>query len=233
MGQIKNKVKKSKPKRANKGAAWSKFGSKFGSRAGSMAYKAFKMAKQIKSLINVEEKHYDVSGNPTISSSGSLVTLNSPQQGTTDSMRIGDSIKCQSLELNYHLYPNGAMTATNTYLARVIIFEDKQNKVSAVSDIIDSTYIATGYAPIGLKDFDRRFETKVLYDELLEIDLITNMGKSRRVNLPLGHHTQFEAASTTINTGAYKMLLLSSVPSASVNDVPAIIYTSRLHYTDD
>lgn len=208
--------KKPKPKFNKK--KWSKRAKVYG-RAGVQLYKD---VMALKRLVNAEVKFADASISGNVLNTGGLFTLNNPPQGDTDSSRDGDSLKNQSINIRYRWQYKGE--ACN---GRIMVLHDKQNKVSAVTDVLDSGYIGL-FSSIAPKDYDKRFETQVLYDQVTQISS-ENPISIHNINLPLGFHTQFENGSTTVNTGALKMLYISD---ATTND-PNLIMMSRLQFTDN
>lgn len=199
---------------------------KAGASAGSMAYSALKMAKRLKDMVNTEYKFYDQNVNASYDHTGNLNILNTPAQGQTDTTRIGDSIKVQNLTLRGYIYANAAAVST---LFRIMVLWDPQNKSTATSDILAN--VASVYAPISPKNYDKKFQTRVLHDKCYSIVSGGADSAMRQfdVVIPVNQHTQFEAGSTTINTGALKILLISA---AGVN-LPTCVYTARVTYTDN
>lgn len=176
--------------------------------------------KKLKNLINVEEKHVDYISGSTPGYNGSLTTLNSIPQGDTDGTRDGDSLKMQKLKLK--------MNVSNTRLAcaRIMVIFDPQNKCTNVDDIL--TQVGTIYAPISQKNYDKRFNCKVLYDKRITIGPY-NQNKCFEKHLRIMKHTQYEAGGTVINSGALKLLLIGD---AVANFTTFRIY-SRLTFTDN
>lgn len=197
-----------------------------GSKAGSMAYSAYKLASKVAKMVNAEEKFYETGLSAfAVDYVGVLTVLNGMAQGDTDSTRDGDSIKCKHLSLKGYI-DAGATTCT---VFRIIVFEDKQNQVSAVTDFMTLSGAST--APNGFKIYDKRFRTKVLLDKTYSFsDTGPNSGHFE-FEIPLGHHTQFDAGTTTINTGAYKYIMISNRAPASAE--PIVSVHSRLTYIDN
>lgn len=208
-------------KRPLKGRARAK---QIGSSAGSMAYSAYKLASKVAKMVNAEEKFHETTQNAAVDYNGSLVTLNNMAQGDTDGTRDGDSIKCTHLSVKGYI----DAAAVNNTVARLIIFEDKQNQVAAVTDFLTATGAVT--APLGFKVYDKRFRTKVLFDKTWHMCDTGANNVSFECELPLGHHTQFDSGTTTINTGAYKYIVISN--RSSVDD-PTFVIQTRLTYIDN
>lgn len=177
--------------------------------------------KKLKKLINIERKVHTIDQTVNGTYSASLVTLNNPAQGVADTQRIGDSIKNQKLDFAF------SITSGSDCEARIMIIEDKNNDITA-SDLL--LFNGTVFATLSPKQWDHRYKTKVLYDKAFTLaagqDTHLRIGK---FNLNLGHHTQFDNTSTTILTGAYKLVFVSNTVAAT----PILRFTSRVEYTDD
>lgn len=193
------------------------------------AYTAYKTAKYLKQLVNVEEKVHDyasIAG--TFDYNGTIHTLNAPAQGDGDTTRDGDSMKNQSVGLKIQFTANAAAD----HNVRMIIFWDKQNTVSAGSDLLEIT--GTSDAPYSFKKHDTRFESKVLYDVRFVLSANSpESGKFHLIDIPyikLNKHTQFNAGTTTINTGALKLLVICG---GVTTNLPTVSVYSRLKFTDN
>jgi len=191
-----------------------------------MAAKAYVTSLALKKATNIEHKYHEVSFNNQYDWSGSIVALNSVAQGTTDSTREGDSIKMQDLQIKFYMF---GVAATGPCQFRVIIIFDDMNKVSAASDVLET--VGSALAPNSFKDWDKRFQTNVLYDQNYIFDQVSYATRQLDINIPIGKHAQFEASTTTINTGRLIALLISD-QSASIN-APVVKGYSRLVFTDN
>lgn len=188
---------------------------------GGMAYKALKLARKVANAVNIEYKIFDTQSSTTPDYTGTVVTLNTPSQGTTDIQRIGDSIKCQNLVLRGYAIRQGA-----DVMARVMVLWDPQNKITASSDILET--VGSSYSVFSPKHYDKRFQSRVLFDKTIKC-FSSSLGQDFDVTIPIDQHTQFSAGTTTINTGALKVLVISN----TLANQPSIILYSRLSFTDD
>lgn len=203
-------------------------------RVASIARSAYRTAEEIKDLINVEAKRTLVAQTSTsVTSSGLiLVTVQSGiPQGDDYNMRIGDSIKCHTLTLRW----TAELAAVANYgRIRLIVFWDEANVITSVSQLLESTGTVQGI--LSGKTFDNRFLTKILYDETMTRERNQGSGvsispfpKHEKV-IKIGKHTQFDAGTTTVVTGALKFLAISD--NAAANQV-LISFNANLSYTDD
>lgn len=188
--------------------------------AGKQLYKDVKLIKQ---LINVEKKHVDFQGVQSPGWTGALTTLNLIAQGDTDSFRDGDSLKMQKLRINVQ------MTNVRIAIARVMVIFDPNNKCVNPNDILQPVAVGTADAPIAFKDYDKRFNCRVLYDKRFLFDAVSNNNRVADIKLHIGKHTQFEAGTTVINSGALKLLVIGDAAAA----LTTFRINSRLTYTDN
>lgn len=196
---------------------------RYGSKIGNVAYSALKLAKRLKDAVNIEYKYYDSLTYSTATYTGSVVTLNNMSQGTTDVTRVGDSIKVQNLIIR------GMVNWSNQQgVARMMVIWDPQNKITAVSDLLEST--GSAWAPYSPKKFDNRFQCRVLYDKTMTFHSNLPLLLVPDIVIPINEHTQFSGGSTTISTGALKLIYLSN--SSGATDPYFTLY-QRVTYTDN
>lgn len=192
-----------------------------------MAASAYFTAKALKKADNIEYKIYDVS-NSAISPdyNGTSVVLNNPAQGSTDTTRIGDSIKCQNLVLRGSVSAN--ITAGTTNLVRLILIWDTQNQYSTLSDLLEVVGSLAVFSP---KNYDRRFRNKVLWDRTFCVSV-----SQGQATIPfdevfsLNDHTQFSAGTTTQFSGSLRLVMVSDKVTSLL---PSVNYYSRLSFTDN
>lgn len=194
-----------------------------GAKAGRMAHKAWSLAKRLKDVINIEYKYVEGNVQNTASDyNGLYAIMNTISQGTTDTTRIGDSLKVQRLVLRGHFDRNGQ----DAYV-RLILLWDQDNKTSTASDIL--AYSGGSNAPMSPKIYDKRFQTKFLWDKEFKVNSSNPQAKFE-MNLPINLHTQYDSASSTVVTGKLVLLAISNVVTTNV---PTISYISRLTFTDN
>lgn len=211
--------------------------------AASYGYAAYKMAKQIISLINVEQKFFDVdgSGGVTVTDTPSVINLSNIAQGTDFYQRVGNSVRPQNFEVRMILRGNSA-TAGNQ--CRILIVQDKE---SQGTDPTLGLVLAAGTYPILQPHnplYKQRF--KYLYDEIVNLTNpsvgLASSGTSTdyipaRIVLPmlkmhLGGHIRFDATAGADASDLEGQLFLMAVSLDATNG-PNLSYTSRLEFTDD
>lgn len=191
---------------------------------GGIAYRALTLAKKVADAVNIEYKNYHFGSAATsmdFTSSNLIDLTGGVTPGTSDSQRIGDSFKVQNVTMRYFVKRNGA----DAY-ARVIIIWDPQNKTNTLADLLQQD--GNVYAPISPKQYDKRFQSRILYDEAFPVTSQYSL-VGKEISLAINEHTQFEAGTQTINTGSLKMFFLSDL---NANE-PLITYYGRFTFTDN
>jgi len=189
----------------------------------STAHKALRLAKRLADAVNTEYKFHEQQFSGSVDYNGTLTSLMvGLSQGTADTQRIGDSMKLQNLIMRFYL-----SRATSDSLVRVIIFHDPQSKINAVTDLLQVT--GSVFAVLSSKNYDKRFESKVLYDKTFALDG-DETTIQRSFTLPLNWHTQFQNGGTTINTGDLRVVFISNQVTTNL---PNVVYQSRVTYTDN
>lgn len=204
-----------------------KVGMKYVSKGG-MAYKALRLARKVANAVNVEYKIYDTTiTGVTPDWAGTSSVLNIPAQGTTQTTRIGDSIKCQNLTLRGAVYAN--TTAGTSNLVRLILIWDEQNQYSTLSDLLEVT--GSTQAVFSPKNYGRRFRSKVLWDRLFNVSVAQGVSVIPFDEVfQLDVHTQFSAGTTTQFSGSLRLVMLSDKVTSLL---PVVNAYARLSYTDD
>lgn len=190
---------------------------------GGMAYKALRLARKVADAVNIEYKHFDTESlGGAIDFTGGVAILNAMAQGASDQTRIGDSIKVQNNNIRFVMARNGQDAQV-----RVIIYWDDQNQITTLANLLQVS--GTAASTLSPKNYDLRFRSKILHDQTYNITSNFSLVKDE-VLLNIDAHTQFSAATTTINTGALKIAIVSNVSGVNL---PTISYYNRCTYTDD
>lgn len=200
---------------------------KRGTNWGSVAKTALKTAKWVASIVNTEYKYNIVSSSLTsVGWTGTLWTLCDPSQGVGATQRTGDSIKIKNIDLRGVIDFNIGMNTPETI--RIIIFNDKLNKVTAASDFLQYTgvYLATESD----KNEDNKYNTKTIYDKRFAIS--ANKPQANfKIDLKIDLHQHYTVGTTTITNNAIKMLVISQNPIGANNN--KISFISRSSYVDN
>lgn len=164
------------------------------SSAKNLAWKGYKLAKYVKSLVNVEKKFIDTTSTVATSTTPTIAPLTLVAEGDDYNQRNGRSIKLKSLQCRYYLNANAS--ATQSYMVRVLIFIDKDSRGSAPTSselLQDNTNFNS---PINLNN-GKRFV--VLYDKISDISP-TNTDDSLKWKSyfkQLAMHTSFMGTGAT------------------------------------
>jgi len=198
-------------------------GMKYSTKGGT-AYKALKLARRVADAVNIEYKEFSNTfvSNPTYN--GAISVINAIPVGTSFSTRVGDSLKMQNLTFRGLI--NAGAASDNV---RVIIFIDKQNQITAGSNLLAR---AGGvFAPISEKQEDNKYVTRVLFDKLFQvIPTSAKGGYTFDEVIPLNLHTHFAAGTTNIVDNALKICFISGSLAAStcaINLVTTVSYTDN------
>ncbi len=159
-------------------------------------------------------------------STGNIYTLNSVVQDNTESTRNGDKIYNLFINLNGTFALDPDQTANKL---RVILYYDKTNDVAAASNLLEQTGTVNGVngqykrqtRDFWIKLFDRQFVINDFHSNVLKWHIRKKLRKD----------TQFEQASSTIATGAIKLMVLSDA-SAPSGVKPSVTFSSRVSYSD-
>lgn len=205
--------------------------------------KAWQLAKHIATLINVEEKVWDVDGSSgtTITSTPTVVNLSNIAQGSDFYNRIGDSILVQKLEFRAYAEGNGL---TNGNVLRVLIVSDRLQSGTdpSLGDVLQAGTLP--YLQPYQEPKDGRFT--VIYDELVALPSygagLATSGTSTaftvgREVMPVmdrkwNKHIKYQGATGADASNWLGGLYLMAVSGDAANG-PTLRYTFRVRYTDN
>jgi hypothetical protein len=210
--------------------------------AADAGMKAWQLAKHLATLINVEEKTWDVDGSAgtTVTSTATVVNLSNIAQGDDYGNRTGDSILCQSIEFRATVSGN---TATPRNKIRVLIVRDKANR--GVDPVIGDV-LQGGTSPSVqpyLEPQSGRFD--VLYDQLVFLNNTTGLAASGTSTdyvadqeiLPSmikkwNQHIKYAGTAGADGSNWAGALFLMAISSDAANG-PNLLYTFRIRFTDN
>lgn len=159
---------------------------------------------------------------------GALYSLFAPAQGDTDISRDGDELRVQGFQLRWFF--NSAVTSC---AARVIVFIDKQNYMSSVTDVLESGTIGvarTSGAVNAQFVHDYKDRITVLSDKTYHFSANgTNTLAPKRFYKMRGMRMRFVAGTTTVEKNAIKMIVISGNASGTN---PQVSFQGRMWYTD-
>lgn len=160
-----------------------------------------------------------------------LVPINAGiAQGTDVSGRVGRDVRCAGIDFRYQVY---ASVATANAAIRVIMYIDKDNSNTAISDLL---YAGVGYsigtdrAPMSFYNRNNRGTFTILYDKLHEFDLNSgSLQQYEHVKLKTNHVTRFIDNTTTITENAIRIALISD---KAISGLPIFTMLCSYYYSD-
>lgn len=188
--------------------------------------RAYKMAKQIKGLLNVEHKFIDtgvVTDTPI--NTGQVDYLSGLAQGTTNTTRVGVSIKVTSLYMRLQCVMNSGATTT---MLRLIVVKDKENRGSApaVTDILQSADVRSFIS----RDTAMRY--KILVDKY--VTLYTSYPqKVFDIYKKLNHHIKYTGAGGAVANQLEEGLFFLLISDQAMATQPTVLYNSRIRFVDN
>lgn len=197
----------------------------------NIAYKGYRMARQLREIVNSEKHVYDVTDTTAVSSTYELIRLSGMGQGDDIATRTGRSILAKSLQIRSRWTVNAS--ATTPTQIRIIVGIDNDANATAPTDaelLSDTTNFLTSNRQL---QTDRgRF--KILVDRNFTMDPITGGGKNSfffNKFIRLGnHHIYYDGTSTSLDA---KGKLFWFAVSNQATNTPAKVLSCRLRFYDN
>lgn len=201
---------------------------KTGLSVASTALKAYKIAKTVAALVNVEKKYLDAAGaipNTIFTSTGAIYLLSPLAEGSDYNQRNGNSVKFASWKMRLTV---GIGTANGNI--RIIIFRDNENRGATplISELLETSLV---YSPLN-HTTGKRFT--VLRDIFCPLNTANVPNKSWDIYSKMNHHAKYAGAGGTTaecREGNIYIMFLSEYPSGV--SAPAAYYYSRLRFIDN
>lgn len=194
----------------------------------AMAVSAYKTAKYLKSLINVEVKRNVLASTGTaVPNTGTIVLWTNLAQGNLENQRNGNRIKIKSLAEHYMFLSSTASPFTTV---RVITFIDKASHgaAPAVLDVLDSASWLSHY---NNENAGSRF--KILNDKLIDLSNTNLLHADRKFYLKMGHHITYSGTDSTqagcLNGHVYSLFIAEYTSTNS----PIVAYNNVFNYIDN
>lgn len=188
------------------------------------AVKALAIAKKVADMVNTEYKAQQVTISDTPNTTGSVTTLSLMSQGIAEHERVGDSVKLQRYSGRMSFTQHASATST---IVRMIIFQGKQERGNPYN-IGEIIYNGSSTSVISPKNYDQRFNTKIMFDKTYTLSKQGTTVKMLDLNLPLNWHLEYEDNTTSIFNGGLYMVLISN----EATNTPTVKGELRLTYTD-
>ncbi len=196
----------------------------------SDAAKALRLAKHVKSLLNVEIKNHDVlQTNVSITRTPVILQLTNVPQGDTTNSRDGAQYKCTQLELRFQVLLDGSATRTSF---RFMVICDKQTNqaIYTIGDVLENTDdIMVIFSPINL-DNKRRFQ--IIDDFTVHVGTGEGRLKHFKKFYNLNKIIRYDGTAGDITDLTQNSLSLLMVSSETTNGIELHSF-SRLRFIDN
>lgn len=195
---------------------------------GMVASKAYKIARTVAHLVNVERKFYDVQTNilnTQFGNPGVILLLTGMAQGADYNQRNGNSVKPVSIQFRVNIFAG----TTNTGY-RIILYQDTEPRqaLPASSDILE---VVATVAPMNHVN-GKRF--KILKDIHCQVDSTTNVMRQHKFYKKLNGHVKYTGSAggitTTDENNIYMYFLADTI--SGTQTPTAQVYT-RFRYIDN
>lgn len=204
--------------------------------------KAWQLAKHLATLVNVEDKIFDVDGSAgtIVTNTATVVNLSNIAQGTDYFNRTGNSILGQKMEFRAYAFGN---PATALHIMRVLLVVDHENH--GVDPVIGDVLTA-GTSPMVQPinpTAGNRFS--ILYDELVTLSNVPGLATSGTsttyvgdtavlptLNRKWNSHIKYDAPAGADASNSENALFLMAISTDGTNG-PNFRYAFRLHFTDN
>lgn len=193
-----------------------------------IAMSAWKSAKWLASMVNVEKKVYTVDFVNTVGTSGSIQTLNNMAVGDTQNLRDGNSIKSKSVAITGNVRFSGG--ATDTMVRMVLLWDNQQvaDNAPSLTDIFGSV-TPSQYAQLNIETLGR---FSIIADKRI-IMTATNQAASNKTFkfvVKLNRHVRFNGtASSDIQKNGLYLVVFSN----EATNTPTVSYSSQYRYVDN
>lgn len=203
-----------------------------GAKALMLGSSALKLAKRIKTMVNVEYKSHDEIQTENPTTTGGIISLTNVIQGDSSIFRDGNQIKMTSFNMKYRLTHNASGNAYQT--VRMILFLDRQNNNPGSTDpsvsgtihsILDNATIPSQMKLSNAKRY------KVLLDKTY------NLQDGQRESITGKYFKKFKGIkiryeSGTTNPARENNLWLLTLSNVATN-TPAVQLTTRVRFVDN
>lgn len=191
-----------------------------------IAKEALNTALKVKSLINVEFKHVDVTATTvTPANTGNIQALSSIAEGDGSNQREGLSIRAKSLYLNYSVQEHASATATQ---CRVMLIKDKNPRGSTPtwSEIMEENNVLSLMNNL----YTKRYTVLYRKDHFLSSTGELIEGGSAYIKLnDIVKYNSSGGAATDIEANGYYLVTCSN----QATNVPSVNFVTRLRYIDN
>ncbi len=200
---------------------------------------AWSLAKYLATLVNVEDKKWDIDGTAgvAISTTPTVINLTNIPEGSEWYERSGNSVLGQHIEFRARIRADAATVGSTV---RILLVCDKHQ---IGTDPVLGDVLNAGTSPlIQPLNYAAQDRFTILYDELVTlVPTAYNSGTSSyvpcRLILPSlirkwNQHVLYGASATADSSNRKNALYLMAVSDETTN-TPTLFYTWRFHFTDN
>jgi len=193
-----------------------------------------KQIQQIKQVVNSiipapEFKYFDQVVGVSPTQSGTITNISDITRGDQVTQRIGNEVMLKNIELRIacNINPNVELA----YLRYIILVDKMGYNAPVVGDVLETSFVGTGYTHVIPYQWDYRKRFNVRHDEV--IALVKNgpgAAFSKRLLIPLNFKSYNIGSATTFKNQVYILIIGQE---ANVLDLSTFTYYSRITFTDD
>jgi len=182
-------------------------------------------------VVNAEEKEYYYAAVNGVITGQAQYLLSGIAQGVTQSTRVGDSIKCTNMRIEYTLLANSVAGFNGT---RIIILRDLMNTGStpAFADVLQDTSSSAliNVSPY-LSTIADRFE--VLYDQVHTQSYTANDAYvHKRIGLGIGDHILYKGTGAT-SADCWQGNVFLLISTDQNTNGPKLVLSSLMNFIDN
>lgn len=182
------------------------------------------MARELKSIVNVERKYIDIAPSGTSTTTGTMWFLSGIAQGLTETSRNGDKVKLQSI--SFKLLSSYAGSGC---ILRTILFIDKASSgvVPSASDLLQNV---TALGHYNVDYCPSRFQ--ILMDKRKVLNAVNMPFIQESLYKKVLHHLTFKgtsAAQADAATGHMYLFVITDAPATP----PVYASEIRITYVDN
>ncbi len=200
-----------------------------------VANKALIVAKQVKKLVNVEYKFFDIISTGTVipNGVGTIVQLSNIPQGDTDITRDGAQVKLTTMDFTANIIVNTSAANTGS-LITVMLVEDRQTNeaIYATADLLEN--VVDGLSPLSALNLDNKYRFKVMKRWIFQLNTASNPRKVIKCHykFPNNMKLRFDNSTSTIADLTSRSLSLLFISNEATNE-PSIVFFNRIRYIDN
>ncbi len=196
------------------------------------AQKALRVARHVKSLLNVEKKNHDVSvtavGVPD--GVGTIFQLTNIPQGDTTISRDGSNVKIISIYIKILMILDASATTGSSF--RVILVHDKQTNQAIYTTAELLSTVVNGSSLVSPLNLDNQFRFRILHDKCYTLSDGGSKHKFVKIFKKVNTRLRFDASTPSIadlRSSSYSLVLIGN----ETTNEPNVRFEARLRFVDN